>query len=470
MFASLAILASVALSFCKPGIQPPPVTLEASSTEAVRLDAETTVAVNGFADEIRAEFALWFGLTPKVVAGTDLAVSTNRESYVVTAKDARLGIAAADASGARFSVRTLFQLAVPARGTMRTTGFLIPACRIEDHPALAWRGIHFCWFPERGEKEISRAIYLAALFRFNYVVLENWGVYRSPKHPWYGWEDGVMTPEAVRRLAAQAKSLGVELVPQLNVFGHASLCRRISGKHAALDHHPEYAPLFEPDGGWNWCLTNPEVYRVQADLADELWELCGKPKYFHIGCDEAAAFNCPTCRVAGGGALFEKVVRFHADRFAQRGVKVLMWHDMFLKKGDARWKGLEHNGWDDTVVFAAKLPANVVVCDWYYGKKRESYPSLDYFRGLGLPLIACGWQDQAGTMALAGYACEHGLLGYLGTTWMSPLQDIGVAAAAAWGTPVSANASLQDNWRRCGQLAGITDYPTPGFIRFQDGQ
>ena len=469
----LSLGAAAEFDFGAPGVQPNPVKLETSRTEVVALDARTRVEVNGFDEAIRAEFALWFGVTPEVgllsaPARRDASGTVKKpEGYSISAKDGRIRIVAADAAGARYAVRTLFQLSVPRRGVRTTSGFLIPECEVEDAPALGWRGTHFCWFPENSEFDLTRALYLSALFKFNYVIIENWGAFRSERHPWYGWPQGQMTPDAVRRLAATAKKLGVTLVPQLNVYGHASLCRRDSGKHAALDLHPEYAPLFEPDSGWNWCLTNPETYTVQAELADELWELFGKPDCFHIGCDEAEPFKCPACRAKGDAALFEKVVRFHADRFAARGVKVMMWHDMLLEKGDARWRGFYANGTKETAALAARLPENVIVCDWFYDGKRASYPTLDYFRSLGRPVITCGWKDSAGTLAQGAYVREHGLFGFLATTWAGNRRDIGVAAAAAWGTTVSATASLQSNWRRCGQLAGMKDYLETGFEKNQ---
>ena len=458
--------------FNEPGVQPHPAKLVASKTTAVPVDEKTRVEASGFVEEVRAEFALWFGMTPEVglrsaPARRDASGTVRKaEGYSISAKDGRIRIVAADAAGARYAVRTLFQLSVPRRGVRTTDGFLVPECEVEDAPALGWRGTHFCWFPENSEFELTRALYLSALFKFNYVIIENWGAFRSERHPWYGWPKGQMTPDAVRRLAATARKLGVTLVPQLNIYGHASLCRRDSGKHAALDLRPEYAPLFEPDSGWNWCLTNPETYAVQAELADELWELFGRPDCFHIGCDEAEPFKCPDCRAKGDAALFEKVVRFHADRFAARKVKVLMWHDMLLAKGDARWKGFYANGWASTQELAAKLPKNVVVCDWYYDGKKDAYPTLDHFKSLGLEVITCGWKNTPGQLAQGAYAREHGLFGYLGTTWAGNRRDIGVAAVAAWGTQISP-ASLQDNWRRCGQLAGMKDYLETGFEKNQ---
>ena len=60
--------------------------------------------------------------------------------------------------------------------------------------------------------------------------------------------DAPCTKAESRRLANLGKDLGVTVVPQMQVFGHASLSRSCSTKHSTLDMHPEYEPLFEPGG------------------------------------------------------------------------------------------------------------------------------------------------------------------------------------------------------------------------------
>ena len=66
------------------------------------------------------------------------------------------------------------------------------------------------------------AIRLAALFKFNTVVIEPWGMFKSERHPWWGWPEAKMTKDEVRRLVAVGRDLGVTLVPQIAAFGHAS--------------------------------------------------------------------------------------------------------------------------------------------------------------------------------------------------------------------------------------------------------
>ena len=73
-----------------------------------------------------------------------------------------------------------------------------------------------------------RAIRLAALMKFNYAIIEPWGMYKSEKHPWWGWPHANMTKEEVRRLVAIGKDIGITLIPQINCYGHASSSKTVN--------------------------------------------------------------------------------------------------------------------------------------------------------------------------------------------------------------------------------------------------
>ena len=88
----------------------------------------------------------------------------------------------------------------------------------------------------------------------------------------------------------------MEPVPMINHFGHAPQSRSCMGRHTILNAEPRLSLLFEPDG-WTWCLSNPDTYRLLADMRAELCGLFGDGKYFHLGFDEAYSFaTCPKCR------------------------------------------------------------------------------------------------------------------------------------------------------------------------------
>ena len=114
-----------------------------------------------------------------------------------------IAIEASSLAGVRHAFHTLRQIAFPARGGLTTSGFIMPAFAIEDAPSLGFRGMHYCWFPEHRVQTIERQIRLAAYYKFNCVVLENWGVWRSESCPWFGWPDGKMT-SAVMEMSGDA--------------------------------------------------------------------------------------------------------------------------------------------------------------------------------------------------------------------------------------------------------------------------
>jgi len=485
---------AAALSFARPAIIPAPSEMTFESNVVLRLDAEQDVTVRcpeaAAAVWVRDHLRLWFAFEPKVAGRTE-AVALPEEGYRLSARPEGIVVEAKTLAGVRYALFTLRQIAERNSEGATVTGYRLPACTIEDAPTLRFRGVHFCWMPEMSADFVEREIRLAAAYKFNTVVLEPWGVYRSERHPWFGWPEGMMTKEAIARLVVVARDLGVTLVPQFNVFGHASASRSCTGKHAALDFGPERQCLFEPGGswssGWNWCLSNPEAVRTVRELVVEMHEAFGNPPYFHIGCDEADAPSCASCR----GADYSVLVAAHITEIARilkaRGTRTMMWHDMLLRSGDPRWKGFYANGSAATAKLVETLPKDIIVCDWYYGndaggqmaeKDRKSlvgtYPTLDYFaKTCGFDTVTCPWEERGGIRAQAKYACEQGLFGVLETTWHhfggERFPDmIQLSSCGAWGRGEKrGRAHFATVWRQCGWDMKAPSYRESGWYDTQ---
>ena len=448
-----------------PNVQPAPLSMTVMSNTLVRLDGGQVVTIScadGNAKTAAAwgelRFREWFRFTrrgwlfpsvnaPRIVADdvAGVAVKGGNEAYELSARPDGVSVRANTLQGVRYALYTLRQtmLAMPRDGRA-VEWYAMPALDIHDAPALRFRGIHIPWNMKSTAAEIEKRVRLAAYLKFNYAVIEPWGTFRSERHPWWGWKEGTMTPSAVRHVVKVGKDLGITLVPQIPAFGHASMDITSPGRHAVLDAHGEYAPLFESLNGWNWCLSNPETLKVQFELIDELMELFGNPPYFHIGCDEAAKPNCPKCLASDYRALVVKHILALHDGLKVRGARTMLWHDMFIKAGDSRWEGFTANGTDETVQAFESFPRDMVVCDWIYSKAKDSYPTLAHFRKMGFDVLACPWHDRGGTAAQGAAARELGILGLLVTSWGDGqgkqrgkvMSDIFAAgAAAAWGTP-----------------------------------
>ncbi len=393
------------------------------------------------AEQTAETFKAWFGVSPDLKPAKAAQVPQKPDAYRIIAARGSLTIEAADAGGARNALRTLRQLAEPVRGTREVKAYFLPELVIDDAPAMAFRGMHICWFPENTPVQIERYIRLAAYYKLNAVVLEPWGTFVSEKHPELAWPGSSMTVQEVRRLVKIASGLGVTLIPQFNLFGHAAGSRVGSGKHVVMDLHPELQPLFEPFG-WTWCLSNPETASLIEEVVVEMHEAFGRPPYFHAGCDEAEDMGtCAVCRRTDYTAVVQKFLTRIHGALAARGCKMMVWHDMLVSAGDKRWKGYVANGSAQSEALLDALPKDLIICDWQYDapKKNETWPTLRYFKSKGFPVMACPWENAAGYRSLGALVRQEGLAGMLCTTWHhlygSGMQQIYFRAAhATWGT------------------------------------
>ena len=448
----------------------------------VPFDATTTVTLEcpdpAAAKWLQTHYKEWFGdAAPKVKAGAaGLELDKNQEAYAASTGADGVKIAANTLAGVRWASYTLRQLAIAKRGTFKTGGYLLPKLTTKDRPHLAFRAVHLCCFPETRIQQIERAIRLAALLKFNYAIIEPWGMYKSERHPWWPWPNAYLTKSEVKRLVAVGKDIGITLIPQINCYGHASSSRGCTIKHSALDLDPEYEPLFEP-GGWNWCLSNPETQRVLRELIAEMYENFDKPPFFHLGCDEAVNQTCPECVKTPNAELVCRHITGLAEFVKSLGARPMIWHDMLLARGDPRWKDFVHCGNKETATLADTLPKDVIICDWQYSygdmkESRKDWPTIKYFIDKGFPVAGCPWRNYNAMKPMADYLVKNGGFGFIETTWHhlrgSEWEKMYMSSAhAAWGSVVSHEVSFQRSLRLVGNDMKVTDYLDTGYLNNQ---
>lgn len=351
-------------------------------------------------------------------------------TYALTVDAAGIAARGKDAAGLRHAWFTLLQLLEPAETAAGGLEFTLPQAAIQDWPALPFRGLHLCVFPETAPAMLEKAIRLAAFYKFTHVALEFWGQLRLSALRELAWP-GVWTKARASRLIAMARGMGLEVIPMFNCWGHASASRLKHGRHVVLDQNPRLAPLFEPDG-WTWCLSNPRTQALLRSVCDELIAVAGPGRYFHIGCDEAYSHaTCDRCRRTDPVQLFAGHVNQLAAHLEQRGRRAIMWGDALLERG--KWPaGFTANGTAAQPTHEAldRLSRRIVIADWHYNVTQGDVPTLAHFRRHGFAALTCPWNSAGNirTLARAAAASQSGLLM---TTWHHLAQSIPLLAWTA---------------------------------------
>ena len=368
----------------------------------------------------------YWGITADITREACVA-EVSGEAYRIDITPNCLTIEAATIAGLRHAFRTLRMLVEPERGTRQLSGtWILPEVTIEDAPALAFRGLHLCVFPENRFEDLAKKVHYAAYLKFNVIVMEFWGTFPFESHPELCWEGVPGTREQWAELIREMReSEGVTLVPQFNVLGHAPNSRGGTAQHVVLNRHPELEPLFEPDG-WCWCLTNPHTRKLLDEAVCELHDFFGRPPYFHIGCDEADSVGlCSECRKHPIADLICNHITHFRDLFAARGARVIMWHDMLLNRSDKRWGHYCAMGRDYQHLenLHKHIPHDTIIADWEYGYRFDqipgevTYPTTLFFKANGFDTLVCPWRKLDVIRSLGALARREKLFGMLETTW-----------------------------------------------------
>lgn len=355
------------------------------------------------------------GLSPRVVldAGTAAHVrirrapGLGREAYRLDVSGEEIEISASDDAGAYYAVQTL-------RGLLRRHGRRLAACRIDDAPDLARRGVYLdC---SRGKvptlETLKQLVERLAAWKINEFQLYVENVFTFRRHPAIGRGYSPFTPEEFLDLQAHCKSHHVRFVGSLSSFGHMEKILRLPPyRHLAeLPGHMGYP------GGTTLCPGNPGSIRLVADLYDEFLPLL-EAEDFNVCCDETWELGrgrsaARAAKVGTGRVYLEFLLKIHA-LCQKHGKRMNAWADIVLAHPE----------------LLDGLPRDVVMLNWDYDAPgnliRRSHEILD----AGLPMMACpgtsSWQSHGTRLPnamqnVANFAREahrRGAEGLLNTDW-----------------------------------------------------
>jgi len=326
-------------------------------------------------------------ITANTIAFTqrDIDDALGEEGYSLQVKPEVITVASNSARGLFYGAQTLLQL-LPAeiQSDQPVAGveWTIPCVEIVDKPRFQWRGAHLdvCrhFFSKEFVKKYIDILAMHKLNVFHWHLTEDQGwrieIKKNPKLTEIGawradragitWRErepqqpgeaatygGYYTQEDVREIVEYAKSRFVDVLPEIEMPGHAL---------AALASYPEYScfggPFTVATGGYwpikdIYCAGKDETFEFLENILDEVIPLFPF-KFFHIGGDEAYKENwekCPDCQ----------------QRIQQEGLADV--HELqsyFIKRIEnfLNSRGKRLIGWDE--ILEGGLAPNAAVMSW----------------------------------------------------------------------------------------------------------
>ena len=434
-----------------------PTPMSFSEDESVRFvfGASVTAVVSGMDPAVAERMqSLWYrfscdastlNLTDggdgyRFTIGNSSCELAEKDSYAIHADASGVCVVGRDAAGLADGIKTLVQLICPTELAEGKESFYISAVDIHDAPAIGFRAIHICIFPGSTLTSIRQAIHLAGFLKLTHVILEFWGTFPYTCLPELHWENKSFTKADLRELVSLANSYNLEVIPMFNHFGHATQSRSCNGRHVTLNRNPRLSRLFEPDG-WTWCLSNPDTYKLLAEIRTELMEFCGKGKYIHLGFDEAYSFaTCDQCRKRVPHELLAEFLNRLTEDVCLTGRRPIIWHDELINRSDFGEGPIVANGQNHATGKALDLlDRRIIIADWQYDYQHDFNPTTSYFMAKGFDTVVCPWDNHENIRSLSSDAKKLGAYGVLLTTWHH-LPNF-LSSAAFWAN----NVWMQDS-------------------------
>ena len=361
------------------------------------IDAESARLIRDFADRITFvsgrtnSFASPVGLSKAAVDGKmkgfiflkDGAMGPEEYSIDITKKNCV--VKASGKNGFLYAIQTLKQLTDPAVYSDEidpAQKFMFPAVSIKDKPRFAYRGMHLdCARHFFSVEEVKKYLDVMAIYKLNrlhwhltedqgwrieikkYPKLTQIGAFRNGTMVGkdFSSNDGVRyggyyTQDQIREVVAYAESLGIVIIPEIDLPGHML---------GALAAYPELGCTGGPYEVWTkWgvsdqvmCPGKENMFTFLEDVFTELMELFPS-EYIHIGGDECPKTEwekCPACQARIKALGIKGDSKHTAEQYLQSYVTARV--QKFLND-----HGRKIIGWDE--ILEGELAPGATVMSW----------------------------------------------------------------------------------------------------------
>ncbi len=373
---------------------------------------------------------------PCLVLALDSGSNAPSQGYRLRIDSSGAKLEAPGEAGLFYGLQTLLQL-------LRQTGARVPELTVRDTPDFSNRGymldVSRCKVPRRDT--LYALVDRLAEWKFNQLQLYIEHTFAFSGHEVVWGDASPFTAEEILELDAYCRDRYIELVPNLNSFGHLERWLR----------HPEYYHLAESPGGfidpWNKKRPFGSTLKPNEDSLAFLDSLYREylpnfsSRHFNIGCDETwelgQGWSRPLVEEKGTGRVYlDFLLKIH--RLAEtHGRDVQFWGDIVLKQPG----------------FVAELPKSITGMIWGYEADHPYEDNCRSFHEAGVPFYVVpgtsSWKTLTGRVdnclgairSAAVNGLHFGATGLLVTEWGDAghhqfpaigLPAITYAAAAAW--------------------------------------
>jgi|WetSurSiteA1Bulk_404760.scaffolds.fasta_scaffold00128_10 hypothetical protein len=253
-------------------------------------------------------------------------------------------------------------------------GFMIDAPRAVETLDYYFRLIDFC-----RKEQINTVI-----FR---LTDDQGSAYLFTSHPELNMREGAFTAAELKKLIDYAQIQGIELIPEIESFGHSLY----------ITQTKRYKFLNDSSAGYDFnalCPVSDSTLQLMKDLYTEIAGIFPSG-YFHIGCDEVNW---------GGSELSKKALKTRTrNQIWAAYVNTL--------NGYVKALGKKTIIWGDVPIYAERevldlLDRDIVIMDWNYRETRkELIDSIARailkkgFKVIGCPGVSwCSWGTRVGAL------------------------------------------------------------------------
>ena len=368
------------------------------------------------------------------------------QGYELAVSKDGVRLEAADEAGIFYGLQTLLQL-------INEYGVKLPCCNISDYPDFENRGVMLdvsrCKVPTMDS--MLAYIDLLAKLKINQLQLYMEHTFAFSAHETVWRDASPFTAEEIIRLDAYCADRFIELVPNLNSFGHFERWL----KHSEYKHLAECPGGYERwNGVWSECgmtlKPHPDTLKFLNGLyAEFLTNFTSR--HFNAGCDETwelgQGWSKKLAEKTGKTRVYlDFLLKIH-KQVGKYDRKMMFWGDIILHEPE----------------LIKELPENDIALNWGYEAAHPFNEQCRQFASSGIPFYVCpgtsSWNSLTGRtsncVANLANAAEHGIkygaAGFLNTDWGDgghhqylPVSYPGILAGAcfSWSYKASRNADL----------------------------